>query len=236
MSPATDLNELGFYVLAGAPKTPADLIDEVADGEALGLGAAFISERYNIKEAATLSGAAGAVSHAHRHRDRRDEPQHPPSRSSPASYATTMHRLTRRPVHARARARHRRRCSDAFGIPRSRPRRWRTSSALLRRLWHGEVVFGHDGPAGQFPILHLDATFDEDIPLGLVAFGPEHARARGPGVRHGGAAHVLHRRDDERCRRDGARRGRAGRARPGVRAHLVVLRDGPRHDLPTTCG
>ena len=42
----------------------------------------------------------------------------------------------------------------------------------MRRLWHGEVVFGHDGPAGKFPILHLDATFDEDIPLGLVAFGP----------------------------------------------------------------
>ena len=43
---------------------------------------------------------------------------------------------------------------------------------LLRRLWHGEVVFGHDGPAGTFPILHLDARFDEEIPLGLVAFGP----------------------------------------------------------------
>jgi probable F420-dependent oxidoreductase len=45
-------------------------------------------------------------------------------------------------------------------------------AGLLRRLWKGEVVFGHDGPAGRFPILHLDAGFDEDIPLGLVAFGP----------------------------------------------------------------
>ena len=42
----------------------------------------------------------------------------------------------------------------------------------MRRLWKGEVVFGHDGPAGKFPVLHLDASFDEDIPLGLVAFGP----------------------------------------------------------------
>src|SRR5690348_17715243 len=56
------LNELGFYVLAGAPKSPADLIDEVAAGESLALGSAFISERFNIKEAATLSGAVGAVS------------------------------------------------------------------------------------------------------------------------------------------------------------------------------
>ena len=60
---ADDLNELGFYVLAGAPSTPRALLDEVAQGEALGLGSAFISERYNINEAATLSGAAAAVSH-----------------------------------------------------------------------------------------------------------------------------------------------------------------------------
>ena len=33
-------------------------------------------------------------------------------------------------------------------------------------------MFGHDGPAGKFPVLHLDASFDEDIPLGFVAFGP----------------------------------------------------------------
>ena len=54
--------ELGFYTLAGSPASPRELLDEVRDAEAMGLGAAFISERYNIKEAATLSGAAGAVS------------------------------------------------------------------------------------------------------------------------------------------------------------------------------
>jgi alkanesulfonate monooxygenase SsuD/methylene tetrahydromethanopterin reductase-like flavin-dependent oxidoreductase (luciferase family) len=37
-------------------------VDEVRAGEAMGLGHAFISERGNVKEAATLSGAAGAVS------------------------------------------------------------------------------------------------------------------------------------------------------------------------------
>ncbi len=42
----------------------------------------------------------------------------------------------------------------------------------MRRLFHGEVILGHDGPAGRFPVLHLDASFDEDIPLGFVAFGP----------------------------------------------------------------
>jgi probable F420-dependent oxidoreductase len=43
---------------------------------------------------------------------------------------------------------------------------------LMRRLWHGEVVIGHDGPAGTWPVLALDPAFDEDIPLTLVAFGP----------------------------------------------------------------
>ena len=53
--------ELGFYALAGQPKSPRDLIEELNEAEALGLGTAFISERYNSKEACTLSGAAGAV-------------------------------------------------------------------------------------------------------------------------------------------------------------------------------
>src|SRR5690606_18258689 len=45
-------------------------------------------------------------------------------------------------------------------------------AGLMRRLWHGEVIFGHDGPAGRYPLLHLDASFAEDIPLLLTAFGP----------------------------------------------------------------
>src|SRR5690349_5033821 len=56
------LEELGFYTLAGQPASSRDLVAEVIEGEALGLGTAFISERYNKKEAATLCGAAAAVS------------------------------------------------------------------------------------------------------------------------------------------------------------------------------
>jgi len=55
-------NELAFYTLASAPETPFDLIDEVRHGERLGLDSAFTSERFNIKEAATLSGGPGAIS------------------------------------------------------------------------------------------------------------------------------------------------------------------------------
>ena len=87
------MNELAFYTLAGQPKSPADLIDEVRSGEAMGLGSAFISERLNIKEAATLSGAAGAVTKelglatAATNQNTR----HP---MVTAAYALTMHRLT----------------------------------------------------------------------------------------------------------------------------------------------
>src|SRR5262245_33420863 len=87
------MNELAFYTLAGAPRTPRELIDEVRQGEALGLGSVFISERFNIKEAATLSGAVGAVSTelgiataATNHNTR-----HP---MVTASFAMTMHTLT----------------------------------------------------------------------------------------------------------------------------------------------
>jgi hypothetical protein len=56
------LAELGFYGLGGAPESPRALIDEVRDAEELGLGALFISERFDLKEAVTLSGAAPLAS------------------------------------------------------------------------------------------------------------------------------------------------------------------------------
>ena len=164
------LNELGFYTLAGAPRSPADLLGEVRSGEELGLGSAFISERYNIKEAATLSGAVGAVSTslgvataATNHNTR-----HP---LITASFATTMHRLTDgrftlglgRGIGP---------MFDAFGIPKITTAQVEDFVGILRRLFRGEVIMGHAGPAGSYPVLHLDSSFDEDIPIGFTAFGP----------------------------------------------------------------
>ena len=87
------LAELGFYTLAGHTNSPRDLVDEVVEAERLGLGTAFISERFNVKDAATLSGAAGAVSSriqvatgATNHNTR-----HP---MVTATFAMTMQRLT----------------------------------------------------------------------------------------------------------------------------------------------
>jgi 5,10-methylenetetrahydromethanopterin reductase len=166
----TRMNELGFYTLAGAAPSPRALVDEVRDGEVLGLGSVFISERFNVKEAVTLSGAVGAVSEhlgiataATNHNTR-----HP---IVTASYATTMHRLTGGRFTLGL-GRGIDRLFDAYGLPKITTAQLEDMAGLLRRLFRGEMIFGHDGPAGRFPFLHLDAEFDEHIPLGLTAFGP----------------------------------------------------------------
>lgn len=169
-APRLQLNELGFYTLPGAPRSPRDLIREVGDAEELGLGACFISERFNIKEAVTLSGAVGAVSTnlgiataATNHNTR-----HP---LVTASYATTMHRLTDgrftlgigRGVGPLYRA---------YGLPMVTTAQMEDFAGIMRRLFRGEVIIGHDGPIGKYPVLALDPTFEENIPLGITAFGP----------------------------------------------------------------
>lgn len=163
-------NRLGFYTLAGAPDSPRDLIQEVHDGERMGLGWVFISERFNIKEAATLSGAVGAVSTSLRiataatnHHTR-----HP---IVTAAYATTMHRLTGgRFVLGLGRGIGP--MTDALGLPPVTTAQMEDFIGLMRRLWHGETIIGHDGPAGTYPFLRLDPDFDEDIPAAITAFGP----------------------------------------------------------------
>jgi len=50
--PGPAFAELGFYTLAGQPESSRDLIGEIRSAEELGLGSAFISERFDKKEAA----------------------------------------------------------------------------------------------------------------------------------------------------------------------------------------
>ncbi len=169
-NPPDRLDELGFYTLAGQPETTRDLIAEVTDAEALGLGWAWISERYNRKEAAVQSGAVGALSErlriataATNHNTR-----HP---MVTAGYALTMQSLTGgRFVLGLGRGIPP--LQDAYGIDRITTAEMEDFAGLMKRLFRGEVIMGHDGPAGRYPVLHLDAELDEDLPLALVAFGP----------------------------------------------------------------
>jgi hypothetical protein len=60
----------------------------------------------------------------------------------------------------------------------------------MRRLWHGETILGHDGPAGRYPFLRLDPGFDvdgevRDLAAAVLALGLD------PALLGGQAAEVL---------------------------------------------
>jgi len=164
------LSELGFYTLAGHSNSPRDLIGEIEVAEQLGLGSAFVSERFNLKDAGVLSGAAGAVSStlgiataATNHNTR-----HP---LVTATMATTMHRMTDGRF-ALGLGRGFDALFDVIGLPRITSAQIEDFVGIMRRLWHGEMILGHDGPAGRYTYLNQDPSFDEDIPIVLVALGP----------------------------------------------------------------
>lgn len=171
------LDELGFYVLAGQPRSSRDLVAEVRDAEAIGLGTAFISERYNLKEAAALCGAAGAISERIRIQTAatNHNTRHP---MVTAGFARTMQSLTGgRFVLGIGRGVTM--LQDLYGIPRIETAEMEDFVGILRRLFRGQAVVGHDGPAGKWPVLHLDATLDEHLPMSLVAFAPQSLKLGG---------------------------------------------------------
>ncbi len=164
------MNELGFYTLAGAPESPRELIAEVRQAEELGIGAAFISERLNIKEAATISGAVGATSErigiataATNHNTR-----HP---MVTAAHAMTMHKLTDGRFSLGL-GRGIERAFKAYGLASITTAQMEDFVGVMRRVWRGEAVIGHDGPAGSYPALAIRGAGEQHIPLTLTAFGP----------------------------------------------------------------
>jgi probable F420-dependent oxidoreductase len=164
-------DELGYYALAGHSDTPRDLIADARRGEAIGLGSTFVSERFSTKDAAVISGALGAVTEkigigtaATNHNTRNP--------LVTATMATTMHRLTGGRF--------------ALGLGRGFDGMFRGMGlapvtfaqmedfiGLMRRLWRGERITDHDGPAGRFPSMQQDPYFDEKIPITYVALGPK---------------------------------------------------------------
>ncbi len=165
----TPLNELGFYMLAGHSDNPLDVVTEVRHAEQLGLGSGFISERFNCKDATTISGAAAAVSSqlglataATNHNTR-----HP---MVTATFGMTMHRMTQgrfslglgRGFDGMFRS---------MGLAPITSHQLADAADIFRRLWLGEKIAGYDGPLGNFPMLQLLGQFDEKIPVSLVAMG-----------------------------------------------------------------
>ena len=203
----SEFPELGFYALAGEPGSSQDLLQEVRDGEALGLGTVFISERYNKKEVAAQCGAAAAVSETITISTgvTNSNTRHP---LVTAAFARTMQSLTGgrfvlgigRGVPL---------LQTVMGINHITTAEMEDFAGLMRRLFRGESVVNHDGPAGRYPFLRLDSSLDEHLPMSIAAFGENTLKLAGRCFDEGDPAHLLHRRDGGALRGDGAVRGRA---------------------------
>ncbi|BDX33664.1 LLM class F420-dependent oxidoreductase [Mycobacterium antarcticum] len=177
-SPPPLLDELGFCMLLGGSDQTRDLIAENRKAEQLGIGHAWISERWGTKEAATVCGAAGAVTeriHIHtgvtNHNIRHPEVN--------AAFIATMWRLTggrfTLGIGRGGTMAHR-----AFGIPAATNAQMEEFATVMRRMLRGETLVGYDGPLGTYPALRLlQSGFSEEVPLGIAGLGPNTLRVGG---------------------------------------------------------
>jgi probable F420-dependent oxidoreductase len=143
----------------------------VQDAEKLGFGSAWLSERFDVKEAGICIGAAAAVTDSiylgtagtninTRHI------------MGSAALASSANRMSEgrfalgvaRGVGIR---------QDLWGLDKVKNQQLREFSEIIRPLWRGERVMGHSGQMGEFPYLHTSDFLDEDIPLMFVGFGPK---------------------------------------------------------------
>jgi probable F420-dependent oxidoreductase len=169
--------ELGFFVLGGQPTSARNALTEVRDAEAMGLGTAFISERYNLKEVGALCGATGAVTERIRIQTAatNHNTRHP---LVTAGMARTVQSVTDgRFVLGLARGVAL--MQDVYGIPHITTAQIEDFVGIMRRLFRGETILGHHGPAGSWPVLQLDTTLDEHLPMSLVALGPQSLKLAG---------------------------------------------------------
>jgi 5,10-methylenetetrahydromethanopterin reductase len=58
-----------------------------------------------------------------------------------------------------------------MGLPRVTGAQLEDAIGIYRHLWRGEAVAAHDGPAGAYPYLNQDSSFDERIPVLMMAIG-----------------------------------------------------------------
>lgn len=174
---ATEFPELSCYLLPGHTTTPKDAITEAQKAEALGLGKVWLSERFDVKDAGVICSAALACT----------------SRIHVATGATNLH--TRHPLVLASM------CSslhylsdgrfelglargvgirnDLMGLKPVSNAQFAEGLDLLRTLWRGEKVMGHEGKMGNLPYLSMGDWMNASIPIHLVGFGPKTLRFAG---------------------------------------------------------
>ena len=161
--------ELGYYALPGHAPNAKSIFEEVSQGDELGLGSVWISERFNTKDIGVMSGiaaaktpnmgiASGLIGNL--------PLRHP---LTLAGYASTMATITDnrftlgigRGVDA---------VSNATGTPRLNFKHLEEYVTILRTLWNGEIV-NYDGPLGNFTSMGLTITLDAPPPIVMAAMG-----------------------------------------------------------------
>lgn len=163
-------NDLGAYILPGKVSSPKAGVTQAMEGERIGLGTVWASERWETKETGAV---LGAVSQA----------------TSRIKLGTaTTHFISRHPLVLAGMASTLQGLSGGrliLGFARSADWRWTQmglpaqSNALmadyvdiLKRLWAGESV-SYEGPAGVFPKMQMADLPEQAPPLMLAAMGPK---------------------------------------------------------------
>lgn len=176
-STGPEFPELSCYLLPGHTTTPADAIDEARQAEALGLGRVWLSERFDVKDAGVICSAALAVT----------------QRIKVATAATNLH--TRHPMvlatmcsslHYLSGGRFELGLGRGIAVRNQLMGLDAVSNAhlvegleVLRTLWRGEKVMGHEGKMGNLPYLNMGDWMDAKIPVHFVGFGPKSLRFAG---------------------------------------------------------
>lgn len=164
------LNELGYYAVTRHPADARVVLPEARAAEALGLGSCHIGERFTVKDPAVLSGAvAGCSSSLGIAPSTNHHTRHP---TVTATVGSTMHALTEGRF-AMAFGRGMAGYWPAIGLPVVTAARLRDFFGILRRLWAGEMILNHDGPAGKWPMLRHANGLADGPPIGLVGVGPK---------------------------------------------------------------
>jgi probable F420-dependent oxidoreductase len=150
--PVSQLADLGVYILSGRIKEPAQGLAQGVDADRLGLRRAWLSERYDLKEAGAILGGVGALTR----------------RLGLATCAIapgSRHPLLTAALGATMQATYGPRFTLGIGrgiqaVLEPQGMREFTFAAtedyvsIVRRLWSGETV-SYDGPAGTYPQLKL---------------------------------------------------------------------------------
>jgi len=177
MQDVPEFPELSCYLLPGHTTTPADAIEEARQAEALGLGRVWLSERFDVKDAGVICAAALSVT----------------NKLHVATAATNIH--TRHPMvlatmcsslHYLSGGRFELGLSrgvairnELMGLDAVTNDQMVEGVDILRKLWRGEKIMGHDGAMGNLPYLSMGDWMDAKIPVHFVGFGPRSLRFAG---------------------------------------------------------